>query len=227
MSKRKIEIVKCSKCGAEGEFPVWESLNSVLDPEAKADLMESCLFEYTCPKCGTLQNFTYDMLYHQMDSDFMIQLCEDEGKIARYKDMFDEFSQNAGGVLKAIESEYKFRIVRSRNRLREKIYIFDHNLDDRVIEIMKLFLMVDITEKNPDHVVDEMFLEISDKVPSRFAIHLTNGQWGSCPFIQEIYDRFKEDMIDPSDDGKREYFVDLDWASRAVQERAQHLNDSV
>ena len=55
-------------------FVIWQSLNATLNPEAKADMMESCLFEHKCPKCGHVDSYTYDLLYHDMESMLMIQL---------------------------------------------------------------------------------------------------------------------------------------------------------
>lgn len=52
MSMEHEELVKCSICGHEDGFIIWQSLNATLNPEAKADMMGSCLFEHKCPKCG-------------------------------------------------------------------------------------------------------------------------------------------------------------------------------
>ena len=169
MSMEHEEMVKCSKCGHEDGFVIWQSLYATLNPEAKADMMESCLFEHKCPKCGHVDSYTYDLLYHDMESMFMIQLCEAEDRVADYVAMFDDFSKKTDDLIK-MDDEYKLRLVDSRNNLREKVYIFDQGLDDRVIEIMKLFIRFDISKENPEHEVDDIFLEISDEVPTRFAI---------------------------------------------------------
>lgn len=48
------------------------------------------------------------------------------------------------------ESDYKFRIVVSRERLLEKLEIFDAGLDDRIVEVEKILLSAGIMEKYPD-----------------------------------------------------------------------------
>lgn len=58
-------------------------------------------------------------------------------------------------------------------------YLFNQGFDDRIIELMKLFIRFDISQENLEHEVDEIFLEIRDDVPMRFAICLTDGQWGT------------------------------------------------
>jgi predicted RNA-binding Zn-ribbon protein involved in translation (DUF1610 family) len=62
MSMEHEELVKCSKCGHEDGFIIWQSLNATLNPEAKADMMESCLFEHKCPKCGHVDSYTLSFL---------------------------------------------------------------------------------------------------------------------------------------------------------------------
>lgn len=54
---------------------------------------------------------------------------------------------------------------------------------------------------------------------------LTDGQWGSVPFNQEVYDRIKEEMIDPEDDGKRDYIVNMQWAGECIHNMAEKLNE--
>ena len=220
MSMEHEELVKCSKCGHEDGFIIWQSLNATLNPEAKADMMGNGLFEHKCPKCGHVDSYTYDLLYHDMESMLMIQLCESEDCVAEYIAMFDDLSKKTDDLIK-MDDDYTLRLVNSRNDLREKVYIFDQGLDDRIIELMKLFIRFNISQENPEHEVDKIFLDIRDDVPTRFAICLTDGQWGSTSFNQEVYDRIKEEMIDPEDDGKRDYIVNMQWACERIHNMAE------
>ncbi len=68
-------------------------------------------------------------------------------------------------------------------------------------------------------------MNIRDDVPTRFAICLTDGQWGSTSFNQEVYDRIKEEMIDPEDDGKRDYIVNMQWARERIYNMAEKRNE--
>ena len=52
-------------------------------------------------------------------------------------------------------------------------------------------------------------------------ICLADGQWGSTSFNQEVYDRIKEEMIDPEDDGKRDYIVNMQWARERIHNMAE------
>lgn len=128
MSKKRIEQITCPECGHTGEFPVWDSLNADLDPEAKDDLMSGKLTKYVCGKCGKANELVYPLLYHDMTGKLMVYVV-------------------AGGDSSGIESMplgmmggYSFRTVGSRNELIEKIHIADADLDDRLMEAFKLLM---------------------------------------------------------------------------------------
>ena len=53
MSLKNTQKIKCPDCGAEGEFTIWQSINTKLNPQAKEDLLSGKLFAYTCPKFAT------------------------------------------------------------------------------------------------------------------------------------------------------------------------------
>ena len=112
------------------------------------------------------------------------------------------------------EAAYTFRMVRTQNQLREKIYIFDSDMDDRAVEMYKLCLKSSMLVNQPEIKVAEMFLEMNDTEPENFTVRvlLEDGTWGTMPFHREMYERIKQDMLESSEDGKRTYFVDQQWA---------------
>ena len=69
MSLQHEETLKCTKCGAENQFTIHESVNVTLDPELKPQVLNGSLFKMTCASCGTQIIVNYDILYHDM-SDY-------------------------------------------------------------------------------------------------------------------------------------------------------------
>ena len=67
MSKHHIEKVTCPSCHHEGDFEVWDSINTVLDPAMKEKVLNQSIFLYTCPNCGETFRLNYPTLYHQME----------------------------------------------------------------------------------------------------------------------------------------------------------------
>jgi hypothetical protein len=121
---RQIEI-KCGGCGAVQRFTTWQSLNVSLNPEEKEKLLKTTLNRFTCEKCQWAAQIEYSILYHDMRKNLMIWCIPRDAKVPKMP---------VGGRL----NEYQLRVVRSWNDLHEKIIIFDHLLDDRLIEIHRV-----------------------------------------------------------------------------------------
>ena len=210
MSMNHEEPFACRNCGEKCTFIVWDSLNTMV-PEAKEKLMTGELFQHKCPKCGTVANLVYDLLYHDMDNQTMIQLVTSGVNLRHYIDLFNTFAkQEIVPGLPKTGDDYRLRIVKTQDELREKANIFDLGLDDRVIEVMKAIIGSQLSKSESDFYIAEMLLEITGK-PERFYIRLGNGRVGATEFPQELYDKLLKDFFSSSDDGKKEYLVDLAW----------------
>lgn len=151
MSKHYETQITCPKCGKEAPFRIWESINTTLDPEMKEKVKDRSAFLFTCPNCGDANYVDYGFLYHQMEDTIMIAYSNsDENEEEMYHLFTEEIETPLGLDNIFLKDEYLVRIVRSLNALREKIYIFDDGLDDRIVEIYKLFIYVKILDDVPD-----------------------------------------------------------------------------
>jgi hypothetical protein len=127
MSVPKQSPIACSHCKTEQPFAMWESLNVTLHPELKDKLLANELTLFTCNHCGWSGQVVYPFLYHDMAEKLMIWFWPAEG-------------EPDTKVLPEAMKDYRLRIVGHRNDLREKIYLFDAGLDDRVLEFLKLLV---------------------------------------------------------------------------------------
>jgi hypothetical protein len=128
MTSSSEEKVTCPQCGHQQRFTIWGSINVTLNPELKQDLLTGTLNRFVCEGCGTRTNVNYGTLYHDMKQAVLILLTydgpqEDLSKVGR---MF---------------RKHRIRIVGSPYSLREKVYIFDAGLDDRMVELFKVFVL--------------------------------------------------------------------------------------
>ena len=87
MSRHHIEKVTCPSCHHEGDFEVWDSINTALDPEMKEKVLNQSIFLYTCPSCGETFRLNYPTLYHQMEDLIMIYLVS-ESEVEKTYEMF-------------------------------------------------------------------------------------------------------------------------------------------
>ena len=164
-------MVDCGNCGNPQSFVAWESLNVSLDKEQKENLLAGELTKFTCKKCGWSGDVVYPLLYHDMEKQLMIWLfpgqnAPDTGALP--------FAQLMG--------DYQFRLVQTKNQLVEKIFIFDANLDDRVIEFYKLMLLARSVETGHALVGELLFgkcyVDQNNREAVRFEHVLESGTEG-------------------------------------------------
>ena len=87
MSRHHMEKVTCPSCHHEGDFELWDSINTTLDPEMKEKVLNQSIFLYTCPSCGKTFRLDYSTLYHQMEDLIMIYLVS-ESEVEKTYEMF-------------------------------------------------------------------------------------------------------------------------------------------
>ena len=148
MSMERMEQVTCPHCGKQGTMQVWQSVNTAIDPETRELVRSGELFAYKCPSCGAVTNVNYGFLYHQMEDQLMIYYVTDEESCASVAEMFSGQDERMGRLMdKSGVDGYLMRIVLSQNALREKLFIFDRGLDDRIVEILK-YLYISLLRKS-------------------------------------------------------------------------------
>jgi len=142
MTNTRTVQVTCPSCHAQGEFTVYKSINTKESPALKEKVRDGSLFQFTCPACGAKTTVDYPFLYHQPEDHYMINYgkLEDGAKAL-------EMLRGKGVALKdwAAEMEkttrpYVLRAVDDRLAFREKLFIFDAGLDDRLVEIYKFMV---------------------------------------------------------------------------------------
>lgn len=195
MSKHYETPIECPKCGKSSDFRIWESINTTLDPEMKEKVKDRSAFLFICPHCGEQNYVDYGFLYHQMEDTIMIAYSNsDENEEEMYHLFTEEIDTPLGLDNIFLKDEYLLRIVRSMNALREKIYIFDDGLDDRIIELYKLFLYVKILDDAPDTNDLDIFYMGGEQ--PRFEAVTSSKFVGSSDFNREFYDHLIEQFSD-------------------------------
>ena len=182
MSRHHIEKVTCPSCHHEGDFELWDSINTALDPEMKEKVLNKSIFLYTCPSCGETFRLNYPTLYHQMEDLIMIYLVS-ESEVEKTYEMF--YGENA--LFDFRTEKYLSRIVTSPNQLVEKIQIFDAGKDDRIMELVKLLATDSLLENNPDEEFDELRFAVDDDGTNILVI-INKGETTGAVDIDDMYD---------------------------------------
>lgn len=129
MSRYVKEEIKCPKCGEQGHYDRWASVNVDLDPELREKIFNEELFMWQCSHCGAKALIPYDVLYHNMKQKLMIFFTYQEPREGKYKPL--------DITTLPIHDGYTMRRVFGLYRFKEKIAMLEDGLNDIAVEILK------------------------------------------------------------------------------------------
>ncbi len=222
MSQHHTETITCRGCGTDSAFTVWDSINTMLDPDMKEKVRTGEAFLWECPSCGERHLIEYATLYHQMEDHLMIWLVP--GDPARAVEYFETVRRGGDPAVTAA-ADYRFRVVTTLPRLREKLLLLDEGLDDRVVELMKPFAILAMQARGAKIDVDEIYFDKAGDGQLRFSLRLADGRRGWVPFERGLYDHVAASHADAlaKDDAA---LIDFSWAWTLLDEkRREEEND--
>lgn len=115
MSQSAMQEITCPKCGKKTSFLVWDSINTMKDPEMKEKVRNDEAFRFHCPECGASALLNYNFLYHQQEDKVLIYVSADGEDASEMAQILDQRGNAFDG--------YRKRIVRSYNAFKEKLLI--------------------------------------------------------------------------------------------------------
>ena len=113
-----------------------------------------------------------------------------------------------------LETGYGKRVVESKEQFYEKLLLWEENLDDRIVELMKVFLIAHLLEGNPNLAVEELLFEKLPDGSRSFEVKLADGKRAYLDFVEELYEYlggyFQTALEKETDTVK----IDLEWAAK-------------
>ena len=169
------EEFECDKCHRKIPFTMIHSFNTALNPELKEDVLNLKAFRIRCPDCGQETLLKYNFLYHDMTRQYMIKVIWDRNKLSEtdpspLKKIFPE-NQPA-------EYKYRFRKVFGYWQMLEKIRIFDAELNDYAVEVIKSFI------RRKAHIPDDLELRFTGVRDGELIYTASNDSSWSCSLEQ-------------------------------------------
>lgn len=215
MTKHIIQKIPCNQCQTMMEYEVFESVNVTLEPTLKDKIMNDELFLTTCPNCGKMFYLSYPFLYNDMDSHYMIRYAmkNEEKEKTEFQDTVSMFKNELNDKFNG-HLTYIFRFVNDYGKLKEKIRIFDRNLDDRIIELYKYEFVINGYDKELKNLDDIIFLNYEGSVVPVFALIEKDELDGvrAIAFDEMEYLRLEKEYSDMFNLMEDDLEVDLLWA---------------
>ena len=142
MSINTKQQVKCPKCSELSDVTVWQSVTANDSPDLKEDILKGKLNLFQCPSCGSTALMPDPVLYTDSEKKLMITFapCSNDAAKAAVFEKIKRTSKESG-ELEGLD-DYNLRFISSYNDFMEKILIFDNGLHDKVIEMLKLLVLM-------------------------------------------------------------------------------------
>lgn len=113
---------------------------------------------------------------------------------------------------------YRHRIVTDQNALREKAIIFEHGLDDRIIEIIKLLYYTNANKQFPEVNITAIYFFMAE---DKFILQFIGDSPLSVEIPIEMYEKIKNDFTKQLEAaGDKEALINIDWALDLI--KGQH-----
>lgn len=179
--------LQCPVCQHTSERNIPLYINTQLHPHFVQALLTNQLYLFECPSCGAKRQIEVQMVYHDpIDQTLILVLPgigRDFGKPETYlKRILPDATLNL--------DDYRLRIVPNMASLIEKIQIFDAELNDKVVEIVKLLSDGLLAQEHPEHQIQSRFFYTQNGEPK--LLYITDkGQ-----FIAD----FNESLVNFADD---------------------------
>ncbi len=118
----------CPSCHAVQHLKMPTSVDLGKEPNQQYAILTDSLFTHTCTKCGTRFQVEHELVVVHKDAGYALLLAPDAKEETSKVDAPKELA----GL--------KLRLVRNVNELKEKVLAFENLLDDRTLELCKLYL---------------------------------------------------------------------------------------
>lgn len=210
MSQSAMQEITCPKCGKKTSFLVWDSINTMENPEMKEKVRNDEAFRFHCSECGASALLNYNFLYHQQEDKVLIYVSADGEDASEMAQILNQRGNAFDG--------YRKRIVRSYNAFKEKLLILDAGFDDRIVEIIKSSVWDNVEAHYKDKKIDEIYFATNDDGVHGFLFRSAGEMVASMEFDESLYKAIYDSAYERLDAATRnDLYIDRDWAKDVVE----------
>lgn len=182
--------LRCPACGNEEQVEVVDYINRERSPQLVEKLLANKLFNHRCSQCGKGHIIQSRLIYHDpLDQWFIIVLPGVKDQADSLRETLNDIADQSNTDL----SNYHLRVVSNHAELVEKITLIQENLDDRLIEMVKLLTDGLFAQDFPGYQVKQRFFYL-DKGKQKIFYMTDQGQY-KVDLDDRLLD-FSQDKLD-------------------------------
>lgn len=186
------DVIVCPECGKEQTIKICPVANVTENPELREQVLSGELFRFTCVECGHTGFAGYPFVYQDDVTAGGFFLYLEPGCTDRAVGIEGEKEDDT--YLSKI-----FRLVPDLNVLKEKVFLFECGLDDRVMELFKVLTQTKLHGDDPERVPDTLLFTKLDEVDGEKMIFLAAFREGKYLGILELPFSLYESCVETGD----------------------------
>lgn len=196
--------INCPKCQSNVSYEAYSTIEIENNPELKEKVLDDSIFDFICPDCKHQSKLYYPLIYKDKINKYEILLSPPDENLDSFLEILDKHQED--------DKDLKIRIVHGPNDLKEKIFIFDNNLDDKVVETLKIFVIDSLNKNEPDKNVKKLYFSIEDG--KYFVEAFSEDKYiGKIVVPKDKYALFNNIYHEHKNkDINDDYHVDFEWA---------------
>ncbi len=203
MAITEIRPVVCMACGHKQSVLDVRQINVQKRPEIKQKILQGSLFPMYCHACGAVLEKAQNCLYIDPAIPLLLELAA-PGEPCRLQEV-----QSGLGDTGAI-----IRVVRTPEDMAEKLRIFDCGMDDRVVEIIRLLMVTQLTEQDPGLMEGSPMFTAAQGEP-KLSCLCRDGSERVCPIPQKLHRDIQSQYLAGKED-RDTLIVDSAWVYRLL-----------
>lgn len=193
MSRLHKEETTCPDCHYIEDTTIWDVVLVKEDPDLKEEILLKKLQSFYCSNCQAHYVLEKSFLYVDEEKQVLIYYAPDlkhlfqEGML---KGLFTLPSEIEAGLPEQVRKlaqnkNWKLRLCLEYNDVIEKIHLFDHGLEDDVMEVLKLAIRSRLTEE--EKFAEKIYFISADTQQMIFQAGYADAQWEHLDLALSMY----------------------------------------
>lgn len=198
--------IKCEYCSTEYDHVTHHVVEKHESEKLATDIVNDEFFYAVCPHCHRMIGVDHAVVYTDIEKKTLIAYFDSDIELSLAETQIGEWMQEFG-----VNSTYNtVRVVSTQNELREKIILMDNNLDDRVIEILKLWALDRVREEGHEQKFEEMRCGVLED--GYMNIDFVGDNPMHIRVARSYYDKLAKAMKNAIDSSPTPLVVSTEWA---------------
>ena len=211
--RKIVSDLVCPVCGNKQQFDVYQRIIVPDDNDLKDKLLSRSLFQDVCKKCGFEIKLGLECTYLDSKKQTLIRAFPDNMEVdsAQYLEEMKTFGKKSDkDSRRAIENllfaGYTKRLVFNMDFLREKVILLENGFDDRIFELVKIFVERSFNSENKEKAHRIYLDELENDL---FVFQIIAGKKGDFSYnttivpvshYEMLKDAYEDRLLKASDD---------------------------